>query len=92
MLPASWSNMRERLFSVFYIMTEQSNNKDAKRGSFSIFVCTCIYLIDGGQVLRALLLPEFGWDPGIVDQAGSLDVVNLSIKLVRILDLRLSTL
>ncbi len=81
--------MRERLFSVFYIMTEQNNNKDAKRGSFGIFMCTCIYLIDGGQVLRALLLPEFGWNPGIVDQAGSFDILNLSFKLVSISYLRI---
>jgi hypothetical protein len=73
-------------------MTEQNNNKDAKRGSFNIFICTCIYLVDGGQVLRALLLPEFGWNPGIVDQAGSFDILNLSFKIVSISDSRLSKL
>ncbi len=75
--------MRERLFGVFYIMTEQSN-KEAKRSNFSIFLSTCSYLIDDRQVLRALFLPEFGWSPAIVDQAGYFDIINLSIKLVSI--------
>ena len=57
----TFESIRDRLFGIFYIMTEQNNNIEDRPSSTSTAFCTLIYLIDAGQVLRAIVLPEFGW-------------------------------
>jgi hypothetical protein len=54
---------RESLFGVFYIMTEQNNNH-SRRVTFSQIRRFVLYIVDAGQVIRAVVLPEFGWDAG----------------------------
>jgi hypothetical protein len=49
------------LFGVFYIMTEQNNNV-SRRVTFSQIRRIVLYLVDAGQVIRAVILPEFGWE------------------------------
>jgi hypothetical protein len=74
--------LRESLFSVFYIMTEQ-NNQQSKRVTIGVFRRCLLYLIDAGQVIRAVILPEFGWDPDITSWVGKFDFLNLIFDVVR---------
>ncbi len=78
---SSFEAFRESLFEVFYIMTEQ-NNQQSKRVTISVFRRCVLYLIDAGQVIRAVILPEFGWDPAITDWVGKFDFLNLIFNVV----------
>jgi hypothetical protein len=73
--------LRESLFGVFYIMTEQ-NNQHSKRISLGALRRCILYLIDAGQVIRAVILPEFGWDPGIEKIAKKFDFFTLIFEVV----------
>ena len=74
--------LRESFFGVFYIMTEQ-NNQHSKRITLGAFRRCVLYLIDAGQVIRALVLPSFGWDPGVEKFAQKFDFFQLIFDLVR---------
>ncbi len=73
---------RESLFAVFYIMTEQ-NNQQSKRVTIGVVRRCLLYVIDAGQVIRAVLLPEFGWGPDITSWVGKFDFLNLIFDVVR---------
>ncbi len=78
---SSFETFRESLFAVFYIMTEQ-NNQHSKRITIGVIRRCFLYLIDAGQVIRALVLPEFGWDPGVRSFIGKFDFFNLIFDVV----------
>ena len=78
---SSFEAFRESLFAVFYIMTEQ-NNLHAKRVTVGVIRRCVLYLIDAGQVIRAVILPEFGWDPNIISWVGKFDFLNLIFDVV----------
>jgi hypothetical protein len=78
---SSFEAFRESLFAVFYIMTEQ-NNQQSKRVTFGVFRRCILYLIDAGQVIRAVILLEFGWDPAITNLVGKFDFLNLIFDVV----------
>lgn len=80
-MASGWSGFRDSLFAVFYIMTEQSN-KHSRGSKFGTGLCAVIYLIDAGQVLRALILAEFGWDASVVSLIGKVDIINVLFKVV----------
>ena len=73
--------LRDSLFAVFYIMTEQ-NEKDATGSRLSWLLCTLMYSVDAGQVLRALILTEFGWNADIVKLIKSFDTISLFFQVV----------
>ncbi len=78
---SSFEAFRESLFAVFYIMTEQ-NNQHSKRVTIGVFRRCLLYLIDAGQVIRAVILPEFGWHPDVTNWVGKLDFLNLIFDVV----------
>jgi hypothetical protein len=41
-----------------------------------------LYLIDAGQVLRALVLPELGWNDSVVTFVERMDVIQLLFQMV----------
>jgi hypothetical protein len=75
----SWHAFRENVFGVFYIMTEQNNTRDS---SWGILRCSCLYLLDAGQVLKALFLKEYGWNSGITGLMDNFDFVSFMTNLV----------
>ncbi len=77
-----WESIRESVFGVFYIMTEQNEHLQ-NVSTFRLVRRTMLYLLDMGQVLRAIFLPEFGWETGVVGSMNKLDVVNFVVDLVR---------
>jgi hypothetical protein len=78
---SSFDAFRESLFAVFYIMTEQ-NNQQSKRVAIGLLRRCILYLIDAGQVIRAVILPEFGWCSDITNWVGKFDVLNLIFNVV----------
>ena len=78
---SSFEVFRESLFGVFYIMTEQ-NNQHSKRVNFGVLRRCLLYLVDAGQVIRAIVLPEFGWDTGVRSFVGKFDFLNLIFDMV----------
>jgi hypothetical protein len=78
---SSLDAFRESLFAVFYIMTEQ-NNQQSKRVAIGLLRRCVLYLIDAGQVIRAVILPEFGWGPDITNWVGKFDFLNLIFNVV----------
>jgi len=81
MASAWWSNFKDSLFAIFYIMTEQ-NDKHTTGSILSTISCTLIYLIDAGQVIRAVITSDFGWDGLVVGLIGKVDMVNVFFKVV----------
>ncbi len=79
-----WDAFRDSLFGVFYVMTEQ-NNKYSKRNYLGTLRCIILYLIDAGQVLRVLILPEFGWDMELVKSMQKMNIIEFSVQTVSIL-------
>ena len=77
----SFEAVRESIFGVFYIMTEQ-NSQQSKHVSFGTLRRFVLYLIDAGQVVRALVLPEFGWKSGVESFVKKFDFVGLIFDLV----------
>jgi hypothetical protein len=73
--------LRESLFSVFYVMTEQ-NNQHSKRILLRTMYRCILYLIDAGQVMRAIILPEFGWNPEIQKTVQKCDLLSLIFDVV----------
>ena len=67
---------RDSVFAVLYIMTEQSN-QDSQRRRFESFRRCLLYLIDAGQICRAIMLPEFGWNSSIRTLIGKFDFFTL---------------
>ncbi len=78
---SSLDALRESVFAVFYIMTEQ-NNQQSKRVTIGIFRRCLLYLIDAGQVIRAVILQEFGWHSEITNFVGKFDFLNLVFNVV----------
>ena len=76
-----WESFRESIFSVFYIMTEQNEQLTGPK-AWRLFRRTLIYLLDLGQVLRAIIRPEFGWASGIVGSMNNLDFVEFLVNVV----------
>jgi hypothetical protein len=76
-----WESIRESVFGVFYILTEQNEHLQGV-STVRIVRRTMLYLLDMGQVLRAIFLPEFGWESGVVGSMNKLDVVNFVVELV----------
>ena len=62
-------------------MTEQ-NNQQSKRITFGVLRRSVLYLLDAGQVMRAVVLPEFGWDPGVGAFVEKFDFFSLVFDMV----------
>jgi hypothetical protein len=77
----SFEAVRESLFGVFYIMTEQ-NSQQSKHVNFGTLRRFILYLVDAGQVVRALVLPEFGWKSGVENFIKKIDFFGLIFELV----------
>ena len=71
-----WPAFRENLFGLFYIMTEQSSIGPRKNG-WRVFRYTVLYLLDAGQVLKALFSKDYGWTPQVVAIMNKFDVVSM---------------
>ena len=80
-MATSLDGFRESLFGVFYIMTEQ-NNQHSKSITLGALRRCILYLIDAGQVVKAIFLPEFGWDPGVEKIAKKFDFFALIFDVV----------
>ena len=78
---AKWNAFRENLFGVFYIMTEH-NIKYSKRNLIGTIRCVVLYLIDAGQVLRVLIIPEFGWDMSLVSSMQKMNIIEFAVQTV----------
>jgi hypothetical protein len=72
---------RESLFAVFYVMTEQ-NSQYSKQKRFEFIRRFILYLIDAGQIMRAIVIPEFGWDSSIRTVVGKFDLFNFILETV----------
>ena len=81
---SSLDALRESVFAVFYIMTEQ-NNQQSKRVTIGVLRRSLLYLIDAGQVIRAVILHEFGWHADITNFVGRFDFLNLVFDVVGLL-------
>jgi hypothetical protein len=77
----SFEAVRESLFGVFYIMTEQ-NSQQSKHANFGTLRRFALYLVDAGQVASALVLPEFGWKSGVQSFIRKFDFFGLIFDLV----------
>jgi hypothetical protein len=77
----SLESLRESLFGVFYVMTEQ-NNQHSKRITLGALRRCILYLIDAGQVIKAIVLPEFGWNTGVERIAQKFDFFTLIFNVV----------
>ena len=87
-----WEGLKENLFGLFYVLTEQKNQKGGGRG-WSALRCGLIYLVDAGQLLKALVLAEYGWSAEVIAFVEKFDVIKLILGLVRLyLARRLPTL
>ena len=84
-MPSSWDDLKESLFCVFYLVTEQKM-RHSKGVSFTLgaFRYGILYLVDAGQVISALVLPEFGWDSSVVTFLQRMDVIQLLFQVVRL--------
>jgi hypothetical protein len=76
-----WETFRESIFSVFYVMTEQNEQLNGPN-NWRLFRRTVLYLLDMGQVIRALIQPEFGWASGVVGSMNNLDFVAFLVEVV----------
>jgi hypothetical protein len=83
-MPSSWDELREGLFGMFYLVNEQKNRR-AKRVNFTMEALRymVLFLIDAGQVLRALVLPEYGWNPSVITFVQRMDITYLVFQMVR---------
>ncbi len=77
-----WEGLKENLFGLFYVLTEQKNQKGGGRG-WSALRCGLIYLVDAGQLLKALVLAEYGWSAEVIAFVEKFDVIKLILGLVR---------
>ena len=74
-------SLREKFFAIFYILTER--NQDAKgTAAFLEIFWVLAYLIDAGQVLRTLVVSEFGWSGTAVNVIAKVDLVYLLLNQV----------
>ena len=80
-MTTSFEAVRESVFGVFYIMTEQ-NNQHSKRITLGAMKRCVLYTIDAGQVIRAIVLPDFGWDAGVQKIAEKFDFFGLVFNVV----------
>ena len=78
-----WESIRESIFSLFYIMTEQ-NEQMQGTSSFRVLRRILMYFLDLGQVLRAIFRPEFGWGSKVVGSINNLDFVGFVVNMVNI--------
>jgi hypothetical protein len=76
-----WEGLKENLFGLFYVMTEQKNQR-VGGNYWRVLRCGSIYLVDAGQVLKALVLPEYGWSSEVINFAQKFDVIALVLELV----------
>ncbi len=69
---------------MFYLVNEQKNRR-AKRVNFTMEALRymVLFLIDAGQVLRALVLPEYGWNPSVITFVQRMDITYLVFQMVR---------
>ena len=77
----SFETFRDGMFGIFFLMTEQ-NSQQSKHLNFGTLRRSIILIVDAGQVLNALVLPEFGWDPSIRNFMQKFDFFNLIFDLV----------
>ena len=66
---------------MFYVMTEQ-NEQLNRPSNWRLFRRTLLYLLDLGQVLRALIQPQFGWASGIVGSMNNVDFIEFIVAVV----------
>jgi hypothetical protein len=78
----TWQNFRENIFGVFYIMTEQSST-GSRDSTWAVLRCTLLFLVDAGQVLKALFLKEYGWTPQVVGLMNKFDIFSFVTSVVR---------
>lgn len=76
-----WEGLKENLFGLFYVMTEQKNQRVGGH-NWSVLRCGIIYLVDAGQFLKALVLTEYGWSSEVINFAQKFDVIALILDLV----------
>ena len=85
-----WENVREAIFSVFYIMLERYD-RGARHSRFARLRCWIMLLVDAGQVLRAIVLDTFGWSTritGVMYKVDCLDLWHLSVhNLVQVINI-----
>ena len=62
-------------------MTESSHTSRAS--SWKVIWCGFLYLLDAGQVMKALFIKEFGWTPGVVGLMNNFDFMSFVTNLVR---------
>ena len=79
-MPPSLQNFRENVFGVFYVMTESSHS--GRSSDWGVVWCGILYLLDAGQVLRALFVKDYGWTGGVAGLMSNLDFVSFITNLV----------
>ena len=80
-MPTPVTAIREVIFGVFYIMTEQNHHIEETSG-WAMLLQTIIYLVDTGQVFRVLVITEFGWSDQTTQVLKNFDVVHIFFTVV----------
>ncbi len=80
-MATSWQDFRDNVFGLFYVMTESSHSSRAS--DWAVMWCGFLYLLDAGQVMKALFIKEFGWTPGVVGLMNNFDFMSFVTNLVR---------
>jgi hypothetical protein len=86
-----WEGLKENIFGLFYVLTEQKNQRGGGRG-WSALRCSLIFLVDAGQLLKALVLAEYGWSAEVTAFVEKFDVIKLILALVRLNLVQMSAL
>jgi hypothetical protein len=77
----TWQSLRGNIFGVFYVMTEQSST-GSRDSTWAVIRCTVTFLVDTGQVLKALFLKEYGWTPQVVQLMNKFDILSFITNVV----------
>ena len=77
-----WESLRTSIFGVFYIMTEQGGNEYTSDKRLAFLRCVVIYFTDAAQVLRAVMLREFGWSESAVSLVDKANIIESIIRAV----------